>query len=44
MNNKSKGDWAYALLDLDGPLTQDVIDNLLAIEECRGVHVVKTGL
>ncbi len=44
MNNKSKGDWAYALLDLDGPLTQEVIDNLLAIEECRGVHVVKTGL
>ena len=44
MNNKSKGDWAYALLDLDGPLTQEVIDNLLAIEECRGVHVVKTGM
>ena len=44
MNNKSKGDWAYALLDLDGPLTKEVIDNLLAIEECRGVHVVKTGL
>ncbi|MCR5098386.1 MAG: 3-phosphoglycerate dehydrogenase [Lachnospiraceae bacterium] len=44
MNNKSKGDWAYALLDLDGPLTQEVIDNLLAIEECVGVHVVKTGM
>ena len=41
MNNKTKGDWAYALLDLDAPITEDALKALEAIEEVVRVRVVK---
>lgn len=41
MNNKTKGDWAYALLDLDAPITEDAVKALEAIEEVVRVRVVK---
>ena len=41
MNNKTKGDWAYALLDLDAPITDDAVKALEAIDEVVRVRVVK---
>jgi D-3-phosphoglycerate dehydrogenase len=41
MNNKTKGDWAYALLDLDAPITEEAVKALENIEEVVRVRVVK---
>ena len=41
MTNKAKGDYAYALLDLDSPVTDEVVAKLRAIEGVLRVRVVK---
>ena len=41
MTNKSRGDYAYALLDLDTPISPCAIEKLNAIAEVIRVHVVK---
>lgn len=41
MTNKTRGDFAYALLDLDAPATDDVIAKLDAIDDVIRVRVVK---
>ncbi len=41
MTNKSKGDYAYALLDVDAPLTEDVIEKLKQISGVLRVRKVK---
>lgn len=41
MTNKSKGDYAYAILDLNSPITEDVIEKLEAIEGVIRVRKVK---
>ena len=41
MTNKSRGDYAYALLDLDAPVTADVVEKLSAIEDVIKVRVIK---
>ncbi|MCD7708352.1 MAG: phosphoglycerate dehydrogenase [Clostridiales bacterium] len=41
MTNKAKGDYSYALLDLDSPVTPDVVDKLSAIPGVLRVRVVK---
>ena len=41
MFNKTRGDFAYALLDLDSPVTQDIVDKLNPIEEVVRIRVVK---
>ncbi|MCR5666159.1 MAG: phosphoglycerate dehydrogenase [Eubacterium sp.] len=41
MSNASKGDYAYTLLDLDSPATQEVADKLAAIETVFKVRVIK---
>lgn len=41
MMNKSKGDYAYTLLDIDTPVTDEVVAQLKAIEGVLKVRVVK---
>ncbi len=41
MTNKSKGDYAYTLLDVDTPVTPEVVAQLKAIEGVLKVRVVK---
>ena len=41
MMNKSKGDYAYTLLDVDTPVTKEVAAKLEAIEGVLKVRVVK---
>ncbi|MBO6215484.1 MAG: phosphoglycerate dehydrogenase [Lachnospiraceae bacterium] len=41
MFNKTRGDYAYALLDLDSPVTQEIVDKLNTIEEVVRIRVVK---
>ena len=41
MANKSKGDYAYALIDVDSPLTDEVIEQLRGIEGVLKVRKVK---
>lgn len=41
MTNKSKGDYAYTLLDIDTPVTDEVVEQLRAIEGVLKVRVVK---
>lgn len=41
MTNKSKGDYAYTLLDIDTPVTDEVVEQLKAIEGVLKVRVVK---
>ena len=41
MVNKSRGDYAYSLLDLDAPITPEVVKELEAIEGVLKVRVVK---
>ena len=41
MANKSKGDYAYALIDVDSPLTDEVIEQLKGIEGVLKVRKVK---
>lgn len=41
MINKSRGDYAYALLDLDAPATEEVVARIAAIEDVIKVRVIK---
>ncbi|GFI27173.1 hydroxypyruvate reductase [Lachnospiraceae bacterium] len=41
MTNKSKGNFAYTLLDIDTPVTKEVVDQLREIEGVLKVRVVK---
>lgn len=41
MINKSRGDYAYALLDLDAPATMEVVAQIAAIEDVIKVRVIK---
>ena len=41
MANKSKGDYAYALLDVDSPVTDEVIEKLAKTEGVLRVRKVK---
>lgn len=41
MTNKSKGDYAYSLLDVDSEVTQDVVDKLQAVPDVIRVRVIK---
>ncbi len=41
MTNKSRGDYAYSLLDLDAPATAEVIEKLSALEGVLKVRVIK---
>ena len=41
MTNKSKGNYAYTLIDLETPATEDIIKKLEAIDGVLKVRVVK---
>lgn len=41
MTNKSKGDYAYSMFDLDTPLTEEVVEKLWAIKSVIKVRVLK---
>ena len=41
MTNKAKGDYAYALLDVDSPVTEEVVAKLRTVEDVIRVRVVK---
>jgi D-3-phosphoglycerate dehydrogenase len=41
MTNKAKGEYAYALLDLDTPVTDEAVKSLEAISEVYKVRVIK---
>ena len=41
MTNKAKNEYAYALLDLDSPVTDEVVAKLRAIDGVIRVRVVK---
>ena len=41
MTNKSRGNYAYALLDIDSPITEEVVKKLDDIEDVIRVRVVQ---
>lgn len=41
MVNKSKGDYAYTVLDVEEPITQEIVDKLIAIKGVLKVRIVK---
>lgn len=41
LTNKSRGDYAYSLLDVDSEVSQDVVDKLSAVPDVIRVRVVK---
>ena len=41
MTNKSKGDYAYTLIDLETPVDASIVDKLEAIEGVLKVRIVK---
>ncbi len=41
MNDKGKGDFAYALIDVDSPVTEDVVEKLQALDGVIRVRVIK---
>lgn len=41
MTNKSRGDYAYTLIDLDAPATEDILTKLTAVDNVIKVRVVK---
>ena len=41
MTNKGKGDYAYALIDVDSPVTEEVVAKLQQIEGVLRVRVIK---
>ncbi len=41
MTNKGKGDYAYALIDVDSPMTDEVLTKLKSIEGVLKVRVIK---
>ena len=40
MMNKSRGDIAYNVLDVDGDVTDEVVDHIRAVEGVLSVRVV----
>ena len=41
MTNKGKGDYAYALIDVDTPVTDEVVEKLKAIDGVLKVRIIK---
>jgi len=41
MTNKGKGEYAYALLDVDSPVTEEVVEKLKAIDGVLKVRIIK---
>ena len=41
MINKSRGNWAYTMVDLESPATQKLVDDIKAIDGCLGVRIIK---
>ena len=41
MTNKSKGDYAYTMFDLDSPANQEIVDALEAIDGVTKVRIIK---
>ena len=41
MTNKSRGEYAYALLDVDSPVAADVVEKLTAVDGVIRVRIVK---
>ena len=41
MTNKAKGDYSYALIDVDSPVTEDVVEKLKAIDGVIKVRIIK---
>lgn len=41
MTNKAKGDYSYALIDVDSPVSEEVVEKLRSIEGVLRVRVVK---
>lgn len=41
MTNKSRGEYAYTLMDVDGTVSEDVVNKLMAIESVLKVRIVK---
>lgn len=41
MTNKSRGDYAYSLLDIDSPVTETAVEQLKGIESVLKVRVIK---
>ena len=41
MMNKSKGEYAYSMFDIETPVTEEIVANLEAIEGVFRVRVVK---
>ena len=41
MTNKSKGEYSYALIDVDSKVTSDVVEKLKQVEGVLRVRVVK---
>ena len=41
MTNKAKGDYAYALIDVDSPVTDEVVEKLKVIDDVLRVRVIK---
>ena len=41
MTNKGRGDYAYSLIDVDSPVTDDVVEKLKAIDGVLKVRIIK---
>lgn len=41
MTNKAKDDYAYSLIDVDSPITEDVVEKLKAIDGVLKVRIIK---
>ena len=41
MTNKGRGDYAYSLIDVDSPVTEDVVEKLKAIDGVLKVRIIK---
>lgn len=41
MTNKAKGDYAYSLIDVDTPVTEEVVEKLKAIDGVLRVRIIK---
>ena len=41
MTNKAKGEYSYALMDVDSPITEEVVEKISKVEGVLRVRVVK---
>ena len=41
LSDKGKGEYAYAIIDVDSPVTEDVVEKLSAIDGVVRVRVIK---